>query len=150
MSRFAFAKKLALARNLIYYIISEYGRRLISVRSRAQLSEKDRRARSRLLRLLGSGARVLKASLVTMERTCGKPTCRCARGEKHASLYLGARIGERRAMIYIPPTLEEAARRWVANGQAAQGFLEEMAQASLEHLVEEKKKRERGRPKRSC
>jgi hypothetical protein len=108
---------------------------------RWQLPEKDRRARSRLLQLLSGGARVLKASLVEMERVCGKPNCRCAKGQKHVSLYLSARVGGRRAMLYIPPALEAAARQGVANGQAAQGFLEEMAQASLEHLLEEKKKR---------
>ena len=108
------------------------------MRSRFSLPAQDRQARSRLLQSLGRGDPVLKASLVAMARLCGKPRCRCGRGHKHVSWYLSARVGGRRAMIYLPPALEAAARQWVANGRAVEGWLRQMSEASLERLLARK------------
>jgi len=105
---------------------------------RAQLPLKDRAARSRLMRLLGSSKPLAQASLVSMARVCGKPGCKCAQGEKHVSLYLAARFGKARKMLYVPPELEGAARALVENGRRAAGLLEEMSQASLERFAREK------------
>ena len=76
---------------------------------RPLLPPSDRAARSRLIQLLGAAKPIARASLVTMARSCGKKGCRCARGEKHVSLYLAARVGKTRKMLYVPPELEEAA-----------------------------------------
>lgn len=105
---------------------------------RAQLPAQDRHARSRLIKLLGAAQPLAQASLVTMARRCGKPGCHCAQGEKHVSLYLAARLGKTRKMLYVPPDLEAAARRLVENGQAAQGLLEQISQAQLARFVQTK------------
>jgi hypothetical protein len=76
-----------------------------------------------------------------MARVCGKKSCKCAQGEKHVSLYLAARVGKKRKMLYIPPDLEEAARRLVENGKKVEELLEDISQASLERLVEQKTRR---------
>lgn len=102
---------------------------------RAQLPPKDRAARSRLIKLLAAAKPLARASLVTMARTCGKKKCKCAQGEKHISLYLAARIGKTRKMLYVPPELEAQARRLVDNSQAVEGLLDEMSQAELERFV---------------
>ena len=106
--------------------------------SRTQLPPKDRAARSRLLQLLAAPQPIARASLVTMARACGKKGCKCAQGEKHVSLYLAARVGKKRRMIYIPPELEDEARRLVQNSRMVEELLEEMSQASLERLLEQK------------
>jgi hypothetical protein len=111
---------------------------------RAQLPPKDRAARSRLIRLLAAAQPLARASLVTMARRCGKQGCKCAQGEKHVSLYLAARVGKTRKMLYVPPDLEEAARRLVENAQAVEGLLEEMSQAQLERLIQSKAKSKPG------
>ena len=113
---------------------------------RARLPPKDRAARSRLIKLLGTARPLARASLVSMARRCGKKTCKCARGEKHVSLYLAARVGKTRKMIYIPPDLEKAAGRLVENSQAVQALLDEMSQAQLERFVALKTKPQ-GRPR---
>jgi DNA-dependent RNA polymerase auxiliary subunit epsilon len=95
------------------------------------------------MQLLAAGAPLARASLVTMSRLCGKKTCRCARGEKHVSLYLATRIGKTRKMLYVAPELENAARRLVENAKKALELIEEMSQASLERFVQEKTGRER-------
>ena len=111
---------------------------------RAQLPPQDRAARSRLIRLLAAARPLAQASLVTMTRTCGKKGCKCARGEKHVSLYLAARVGRARKMLYVPPDLQEAARRLVENAQTVARLLEEMSQAQLERFIQSKAKSPRG------
>lgn len=106
--------------------------------ARASLPPQDRAARSRLMQLLGSSKPLARASLVEMARVCGKAGCKCAQGEKHVSLYLAARIGKARKMLYVPPELEGSARALVDNARRAEGLLEEMSQASLERFVREK------------
>jgi hypothetical protein len=114
--------------------------------SRAQLTPKDRAARSRLIELLAAAKPLARASLVTMARACGKKGCKCAQGEKHVSLYLAARVGRARKMIYVPPQLEDQARRLVENSQAVQGLLDAMSQAELERFLALKAKPQ-GRPR---
>lgn len=114
---------------------------------RAQLPPKDRAARSRLIKLLAAARPLARASLVTMARTCGKKNCKCAHGEKHVSLYLATRVGKSRKLLYVPPDLEEPARRLVQNSQAVEGLLEEMSQAQLERFIQ-RKAQSQGGPRR--
>jgi hypothetical protein len=107
---------------------------------RAQLPPKDRAARSHLIKLLAAAKPLARASLVTMARACGKKTCKCAQGEKHISLYLAARVGKMRKLLYVPPDLEQDARRLVENSQTVEGLLDEMSQAQLERLLQNKAK----------
>ena len=107
---------------------------------RSQLPPKDRAARSRLLKLLAAAKPLARASLVTMARRCGKQGCKCAQGEKHVSLYLAARLSGSRKMFYVPPDLEQDARRLVQNSQAVEGLLDEMSQAQLERFLQNKAK----------
>jgi hypothetical protein len=102
----------------------------------------ERAVRSRLLRLLSQPRPLLRASLVTMSRRCGKPSCRCARGQPHVSLYLATRLGTRRKMIYIPKTLEDQVRQWVNDGDRAQAALDQLSQAALERLLRQKERNE--------
>ena len=115
--------------------------------ARAQLPPKDRAARSRLIKLLAAARPLARASLVTMARRCGKKNCKCAQGEKHVSLYLAARLGPARKMLYVPPDLEDQARRLVENAQAVEGLLAEMSQAQLERFIQNKAK-PKGGPRR--
>ena len=50
---------------------------------------------------MGAGA-MIAGSFVTLARTCGKPTCRCARGEKHEGKYLSRSDGGRTRLAYVP------------------------------------------------
>ena len=45
---------------------------------------------------------MVAGSFVTLARTCGKPTCRCARGEKHEGKYLSRSEGGRTRLAYVP------------------------------------------------
>ena len=111
--------------------------------SRSQLPTEDRAARSQLLKLLGGANALARASLVSMARTCGKKNCKCAKGQKHVSLYLSTRVGKSRKMIYVPPELERQARVLVENFRAVEELLEKMSQASLKRFLDQKAKRAR-------
>ena len=105
--------------------------------SRSQRSPKERNARSRAVRRVAEEP-LLRGSLVQMARTCGKPGCHCQQGEKHLSLYLAVRRGEKRTMIYIPPALEETVRQWVENAHNLDELLDFVSQQCLEQLLEKK------------
>lgn len=100
-------------------------------------SPRARAARARLAQLFHD-REVLCGALVTMERTCGKATCRCQTGAKHRSLYLAVRVGEHRKMIYIPPRLEAWVSAQVEAWREAQGLLDTVSQACLERVLARK------------
>jgi len=54
---------------------------------------------------------LLPGSLYTLRRLCGKPNCRCARGELHASTVLSYRGQGRPQNITPPPDRLEDVRR---------------------------------------
>ena len=60
---------------------------------------------------------VIRGSLVWVERVCGKPTCRCAKGSKHLSLYISQSAKGKTRMIYVPERSKKEAIRLVQNYQ---------------------------------
>lgn len=117
--------------------------------SRNDLPPQDRSARSRLMKRLSSPLPIVRGSVVTMARTCGNKGCKCYSGRKHVSLYLDARIGDGRKMVYIPKEMEEAVRAMVDNAKAVDALLEEMSQASIDQMVQAKIRRSAARADRS-
>jgi hypothetical protein len=106
----------------------------------------ERHARSRLVQLI-SEQPFLRGSLVERSRSCGKPTCRCQRGQLHRSLYLATRHQGRRALLYIPRVLEETVRQAVRNGRRLSQQLQELHQLQLDELLQRKQARtQRPRP----
>jgi hypothetical protein len=110
----------------------------------------ERAARSRLAHLIGDQP-FLRGSLVERARSCGKPTCRCQRGELHRSLYLATRHNGRRALLYVPRALQETARQWVLNGRSISQQLQNLHQLQLDQLLQRKEQLSRrpARPKAS-
>jgi hypothetical protein len=104
------------------------------MRHRSHLPAQDRRARARLRKILGQNQPLVVGSLVETERLCGKPGCRCARGHKHKALYLGARLGRKRKMIFLPKERHAEVRRWVEDARAAQEAIDTISQAWLGRL----------------
>ena len=75
------------------------------MRHRGQFSRSERAARSRLAKLVHNQP-FLCASLVSLNRVCGKEGCKCSRGELHPGLCIALRVGEKRKMIYVPQPME--------------------------------------------
>jgi hypothetical protein len=100
---------------------------------RSQLSEEERRVRSQLAQLVSSYGFV-RGNLSVREKVCGKPNCRCARGEKHLAIYLVASDGGHLRQLFIPPSLEAKAREWIENHQRIRQLLEELSQIAWDRL----------------
>lgn len=101
---------------------------------RAQMDPEERRLRSQLVQIL-SGVGLLRATLNPREKVCGKPGCRCARGEKHLSLYLVASEGGKHHQLFVPRSLEPQVRQWVASYQRVRELLEELSRLYWDKLT---------------
>ena len=108
---------------------------------RTQWTQTERQHRSQLAKIVHQQT-LLAGSLVTMARTCGKAKCKCARGQKHVSLYLAIRDGKRRKMIYVPREMEPLVRAAVQAYQRAQQFTAQISQACLERFQNAKQARQ--------
>ncbi len=115
---------------------------------RSQRSPQERDARSRAVQLLADKP-LLRGSLVLQHRSCGKPYCRCQKGQKHPALYLHTRSGDRRVRIYIPPALHDTARRWVDNGRRLKRLVDRVSEHHFQALLEQKRQilARKGRPR---
>lgn len=107
------------------------------MRHRGHISAKERKKRSRLAKLLHD-RRFLCGSLVTMARTCGNPGCKCTRGQKHVSLYLSIKHGQKRKMIYIPSRWEQTIRSWVRSYQEMKELTDQVSQLCLQRFLDGK------------
>lgn len=104
---------------------------------RSSLSAAERSRRSRLTQLV-SGRRFLRGTLAPRLRRCGKPNCRCARGELHLSLYLvQSRRGKPR-QVFVPKEWEERIRQSVRGYQEIQQLLEELSEVEWQRLLDRK------------
>lgn len=109
------------------------------VKSRSQRPAAERQARSRVVQHIADNP-LLRGSLVSMARVCGKSRCRCQAGEKHVSLYLAVRLANRRKMIYVPPAMEDVVRGWVENAQEVDQLLDFISQQCLTQFLEQKQR----------
>jgi hypothetical protein len=105
---------------------------------RSQRSPQERDARSRAVQILADKP-LLRGSLVLQHRSCGKPYCRCQKGQKHPALYLHTRSGDRRVRISIPPALHDTARRWVDNGRRVKRLVDRVSEHHFQALLEQKR-----------
>jgi hypothetical protein len=105
--------------------------------SRTQRSGQERDARSRAAQLLANQP-FLRGSLVLRHRSCGKPYCRCQRGQKHPALYLYTRSDGKQIGTYIPKALHDTVRQWVQTGRRVKRLLDQVSQHHLQTLVQQK------------
>jgi hypothetical protein len=100
-------------------------------------SVRQLRARKRrLARALPAVDETLRGATLTQGRRCGKPGCRCARGELHGPytyLSLGRERGRSR-LLYVPAALVEAVRRRVEASARIEAALQEISEINAELL----------------
>lgn len=106
--------------------------------ARNRFTAQERAARSRLTQILHDHEFIC-GSVVSMARCCGKKNCRCQRGEKHVSLYLSVKLGDKRHMLYIPPDLEEQVRRQVDAWRESESLTRAVSDACVQRLIHQKR-----------
>jgi len=93
------------------------------MKHRSYMTPKQRQARSKLAKLVHEHSFV-RGTLITMSRVCGNPNCRCARGEKHVSLYLSRSESGKPTLLFIPKKYERMVQGWIENYRSIKELLE--------------------------
>lgn len=104
------------------------------MKHRNALPPKVRSARSRATKLIQDSPFVI-GSLVEMANTCGKPNCKCTRGDKHKSWCLAVRDQDKRKMLHIPHELENDVFKWVDTYRELWKQMETISQANVERIT---------------
>ena len=108
--------------------------------SRNYMDMQLKKATSHLARLVHKGS-FLKGNTVTMKRTCGYPNCRCVKGEKHVSMYIGKKQNGTTKMIYVPKRLEEEVEKKINAYHSIKKLVDEISELNYEDLKEKKEKK---------
>jgi hypothetical protein len=87
---------------------------------------KERDLRSRLTKLVQAKG-LIRGTLNARANTCGKSTCKCARGEKHSALYLVVSQEGKLRQLFIPQSFEAKVRQWIDDYRLAEQLLDEIA-----------------------
>lgn len=87
-------------------------------------------------------ADTLRGSLLERYMTCGKPNCKCARGERHGPVwYLSVTLGPAHTTGHaVSADQLEKVRAWTGNYHTAKEYLEKISEINLELLRRERKK----------
>ena len=98
-----------------------------------------RHRRQGLVKLLPPVGEVMRGSLVERYVTCGNPSCKCARGERHGPMwYLTVTLGPGRTTGgIISADQVEQVRRWVENYRRLKDALEGISEINRELLRRE-------------
>jgi hypothetical protein len=77
----------------------------------------------------------LRGSLICLRRKCGKPNCRCAQGQLHASAALSFSLRGKTKILTLPPALAPKVRAALQRYGRNQQRLERQANAGLRRLA---------------
>jgi hypothetical protein len=101
------------------------------------LSARQLRARRRAAAArLGDVEQVLAGTLTDQARRCGRPGCRCERGELHGPYaYFTPRPAGRGRARYVPAALAGVVRRYLSRGEQAEAVLAEISAINAELLA---------------
>ena len=94
--------------------------------SRPGMSLKEKAWRERAAELIHEDG-VLRGSISVRRRVCGKPNCRCTRGERHEAMYVVYRTQGKTVQLYVPKEWEGRVRRWVKRYGEARRLLEKLS-----------------------
>ena len=109
-----------------------------------------RQRRQGLARQLPPVTEILRGSLVERYVTCGNPSCKCSKGQRHGPMwYLTVTLGRGRTTGGIVPADKvEQVRGWIQNYHQVKDHLERISEINRELLRRERaqqRQRKRGR-----
>jgi hypothetical protein len=101
-----------------------------------------RHRRAGLTKVLPPLAEVLRGSLMERYLTCGKPDCKCARGERHGPVwYLSVTLDQsHRTGCTVPGDQVEQVRQWIENYHRVKENLEKISDINRELMRRRKDK----------
>lgn len=104
-----------------------------NVIQRGKMSPEERRLRSQMNKLLSEQG-VLHGSLIRRRRVCGRPNCKCTRGELHEGLYLVVTERSVPRQLYIPKKWEQTVQQWIDNYRKARELMDEISRIYWEKV----------------
>jgi hypothetical protein len=107
-----------------------------------------RQRRQGLAQQLPPVTETLRGSLVERYVTCGNPSCKCARGERHGPMwYLTVTLGPGRTTGGIVPAEKvDQVRGWIENYHKVKDHLEKISEINRE-LLRRQREQQRKRPR---
>jgi hypothetical protein len=92
------------------------------------MSPRERALRSRLAQIV-AGQGLIRGTILQRMRSCGKPSCRCAKGgPKHRAVSLVLSDKGKLRQLHIPANWEQCVGQWVQNHHALRGLLAELSE----------------------
>jgi hypothetical protein len=83
---------------------------------------------------------MVRGSLIQTHIRCGKPTCKCAKGEFHTAWYLSRRIEGKTRMHHIAKDQVALVQQWKKNYERLDALMEKLTDALMEKLKQEKRR----------
>jgi hypothetical protein len=100
---------------------------------RAGMTVSERVSRSKLKPLV-SWQEFLRATPTLRRQVCGKPGCKCRKGEKHTALVLTRTREGKVEQLYIPKDQEATVRLWIRRYHDIQALLDKISSAYWDRL----------------
>ena len=86
----------------------------------------------------------LAASLVLIQRRCGRPSCHCLKGKGHPTYYLTCKQNGKTRNIYVPRALLKDVQLWIAEHRRLKELSQQISQLALaliqSHVKETRRK----------
>jgi len=103
--------------------------------------------REGLVKVLPPLTEILRGSLMERYLTCGNPSCKCARGERHGPVwYLRVTLDQsHRSGTTVAAGQVEQVRRWIENYHRVREYLEKISDINRELL---RRQKNRSKPKK--
>lgn len=101
--------------------------------SRAHIPSTLRSTYSKLRKLINQN-RFIKGSIYYLKNTCGKKNCKCAKGEKHLSLYIQQTIKGKTKKTLVPKPRWDDIKEMNKRYKEIQECLEEISSYEWEHI----------------
>lgn len=87
-------------------------------------------------RRITNPSKVIRGTLVTLKRFCGKMNCKCVKGYKHEALYISQGIKGKTRMIYVPKNSVRKVIQHVEHYRDIKKILDENSRKNIQKLTE--------------
>jgi hypothetical protein len=96
------------------------------------------RYREGKLKKLANVKPFVMASLCEVNRRCGNPRCKCAKGEPHRAHVLTYKVKGRTKAVHVPKEMVPEVKKWVAEYKQVKEFIKDISRHSLAILHNQK------------
>lgn len=107
------------------------------MKHRKHIPQNIRNILSKLHQLINKG-RFIRGNLVYLRNKCGKKNCRCAKGERHTSLYIRQSLKGKPKMTLIPKSKWEEIKEINGRYKEILRLLEEVSLYEWDHIKNKK------------